>query len=180
MRPQLNSGTLGRPQAVAFLMSPRLIYPEPEPALVARLVPLAERLNELAEVAADCSLELAEFNAIAGTTIDQPFEFHFAGTCTAQAFVRDQLARKHVQEFRALQDDDLLELLGTIQTGARPHEAPFWLEVLELNLPQAPVSDLIFYPADALASLGIDGDTELEPDAILRIARAASRPPILL
>jgi hypothetical protein len=162
-------------------MSSRLIYPEPEPALVARLVPLAERLNDLAEAAADCSRELTEFNAIAGTKIDQPFEFHFAGTCTAQAFVRDQLARKHVQNFRALHDDDLLELLATIQAGERSDEASFWLEVLELNLPRAPISDLIFYPADALTSLGIEGDTELTPGAILRIARAAAaRAPIAL
>jgi hypothetical protein len=151
-----------------------LNYPTLDPHLVSRLLPLAERLNDLAESGAECSIERAEFNTLAGTTIDEPLVFHFAGTCSAETFVRGMLARGHVRDFVGLSDAQLHDVVGGVLRGDRPTEVEFWLEVLELNLPGAPISDLLFYPQEALASLGVDSQTELTIENILRLARASA------
>ena len=162
-------------------MNRPIAYPTVDDDLVARLVPLAEELDELASSRVDCTRQRDEFNALAGTCIENPFDFHFSGACRARDFVRDQLARRHIGEFVGLDDADMLVLLRAICAAERIDELPFWLEVLEMNLPDAPLSDLIFYPDIALEALGrsdIKADS-LAPEDILRIARSLSaRTPI--
>jgi hypothetical protein len=128
----------------------------------------------LASAGLPCDRERDAFNVLAGTSIQDTIFFHFSGACTAEAFVRDLLAREHVRDFVGLDEEDILELLRSISTGARADEVSFWLEVLELNLPEAPISDLIFHPNDALRALGLGDvkDGNLAAEDILRIARS--------
>ena len=160
-----------------------LTYPQLDENLVAVLVPLARELDGLVSAGSACTRERDEFNALAGTSIDEPLVFHFSGACTAEDFVRDLLARKHVRDFAGLDDDDILDLLRSINIGARSDKFPFWLEVLELNLPGAPISDLVFYPERTLKAFGIADvqSGELAPEDILRLARSIlPRAPVLL
>lgn len=164
-------------------MSRRLSYPKLDETLVAKLVPLADELDDIGSSGRDDPGKRAEFNALAGTSLDDPLDFHFSGACSAELFVRDVLARQHVDEFSGLADEELLVLIREISAGERADEGTFWLAVLDLNLPGSVVSDLIFWPDQALARLGI---TDVAPDSLsaedtLRISRSvAAAPPILL
>ena len=155
-----------------------LTYPAIDENLMTMLVPLANELDDLVVCGEDCHRERDHFNALAGTSIDDPVVFHFTGACSAEEFVRGELARRHIGEYAGLDDEDLLDLLRSIREGTRAEDLSFWVEVLELNLPHAPISDLLFYPGDALQSLGItDGKrSDLSPEDILRIARSIPPP----
>lgn len=155
-----------------------LKYPPIDENLVTMLVPLANELDDLVVRGEDCRRERDHFNALAGTSIDDPFVFHFSGACSAEEFVRGELARRHIGEYAGLDDEDLLDLLRSMREGTRSEDLSFWVEVLELNVPHAPISDLLFHPDDALQSLGITdfNGCDLSPEDILRIARSIPPP----
>ena len=65
--------------------------------------------------------------------------------------------------------EELIELVRTVGSAEyKEHEIDYWLRVLEVNLPNAPISDLIFWPDEAL---GADaGSDELSPQQIVELA----------
>ncbi len=153
-------------------MSLDLPFPKLDQALIERLVPLAEELDDLASSGADCSLKVKHFNALAGTDIRDTIAFHFSGACSSRAFVRDALAATHVREYVGLTDDVLLGIIRALQQGDRAEDASFWIRVLELNLPGAPLSNLLFYPDQVPGHAHANLPDDPSPADVLRAARS--------
>jgi len=149
-----------------------LRFPKLDDALVERLIPLAEELDDLASSGADCAHKIDQFNALAGTAFRDPNAFHYSGACSSRAFVRDALATTLVTEYSGLSDQDLLHLIGAIQQGDCADEASFCVQVLELNLPGAPISDLLFYPNEVVGLSCGALSADASPLDILRAARS--------
>lgn len=152
-------------------MADAISFPKLDEALIERLIPLAEELDDLSSSGADCSQEIDRFNLIGGTAIRDSIAFHFSGSCSSRAFVRDALATTHLSKYSGLADDALISIIGLIQQGEHPEEVAFWLQVLDLNLPGAAVFDLLFFPSN-VPSLAAHLSEDPTPLEILRAARA--------
>ena len=61
-----------------------------------------------------------------------------------------------------------------VATGTKPNETDFWLRVAERNLPNVPVSDMIFWPRDAESRVTRDPSAvgrEFSPREIVALGR---------
>jgi hypothetical protein len=113
--------------------------------------------------------ELAAFNAEANTRLAfGDFQGIYASQDHA-TWVRSVLSAAVIRPLPDITRDELIELVRRVESAEyEEHETHFWLQALKANLPDVPISDLIFWPDEAL---GADlGDDELSPERIVDLA----------
>jgi hypothetical protein len=134
---------------------------------VARLADLAA---EIAGADQDRSRhQLAEFNREAMTHLTF---LDFQGIYAAQdhdTWVRQILAAPYERRMRDISQSELIEIARRLMNADSPeHATDLWLKMLVLNIADARVSDLFFWPSEYSG----DGDNarELTPEQIIETA----------
>ncbi|WP_426205521.1 hypothetical protein [Pseudomonas sp. TWP3-1] len=134
-------------------------------------------VTELAELAAEIDggcehqtvVKLAEFNRRAMTNLRF---IDFQGIYGGQdhdTWVRQILAQPYEKHLTDITVPELVELARRImECDGAEHAIGFWLNMLELNLPNERISDLIYWPGEYFG----DGDNmrELTPEQVIDIA----------
>lgn len=143
-----------------------LRFPQLDEFKVKRLAELAARIDGARP--GEWEDELAEFNQLAGTSL----EFHefqgISGGTEHETWVRNTLSIPYAQSNLSLLPPEMLEIISRLCSGAgEEHEQFFWLKVLETHLDPR-ISDLIYWPGEYFG----DGDNsrQLTPQDILEIA----------
>jgi hypothetical protein len=120
--------------------------------------------------------ELAAFNAEAKTRFTFEDFQGIAGGQDHAVWVKSVLSSRRLRPLPDITRDELVELVrrvGSVEN--KEHETDFWLRVLEVNLPNAPISDLIFYPDEVLGAEA--GAEEMSPEQIVDLALTRWPPP---
>ena len=148
-------------------LRPELMPPKLDKATVRRLAKWAAAIDGARP--GQWEDDLSAFNAEANTR----FKFEdFQGIAGGQdhaTWVKSVLAEASLRPLPDITREELVELVRRVGSAEyKEHETDFWLRVLEVNLPDAPISDLIFWPDEAL---GADaGSDELSPEQIVELA----------
>jgi hypothetical protein len=141
-------------------------------AMVARLARLAARIDGAHP--GQWEDELAEFNREAGTTLAfGDFQGIYGGQ-EHDTWVRNILGQKWVRRLPDIHRTELVELARRVMTSdGKEHEMYFWLEMLEVNIPDPQISALFSWPGEFFG----DGDDsrELTPEQAIDIALARAR-----
>ncbi|EJN30908.1 hypothetical protein PMI35_01731 [Pseudomonas sp. GM78] len=144
-----------------------LMPPDLCEAKVARLADLAA---EIAGADQDRAWNLlAEFNREAMTHLTF---LDFQGVFGAQdhdTWVRQILTAPYERRLRDISQSELIEIARRVMNADSPeHTTDFWLKMLALNIPDARISDLFFWPGEYFG----DGDNaqELTPEQIIETA----------
>jgi hypothetical protein len=113
--------------------------------------------------------ELAAFNAEANTGLTFEDFQGIAGGQDHATWVKSVLSGASLRPLPDITREELIELVRRIGLAdSKEHETDFWLRVLEVNLPNVPISDLIFWPDEVP---GVDaGSDELSPERIVELA----------
>lgn len=113
--------------------------------------------------------ELAAFNAEANTRFTFEDFQGISGSQDHATWVRSVLSGASLRPLADVRREELVELVRRVGSADYAvHETEFWLRVLEVNLPNAPISDLIFWPDEAL---GTEADSDdLSPERIIELA----------
>jgi hypothetical protein len=149
-------------------LRPELMPPTLDEALVARLADLAATLD--GSPSGGSEDDVAAFNAEAGTSFAW---LDFQGIYGAQdhdEWVRSVLAELHVHRVADITRAELVEMVRRVMSrDSEEYEVWFWLEMLEVNLPEPEIIQLIYYPGDYLG----DGNNtrELTPEQIVDLAQ---------
>lgn len=134
------------------------------------------RVRRLAELAAiidgarpgEWEDELAEFNRMAGTSL-QFAEFQgISGGMDHDTWVRNVLSQPIAERHYELSPNDMLEIITRLcKAAGEEHERCFWVRLLETNLDPR-ISDLIYWPGEYFG----DGDNSrsMSPEEILDTA----------
>jgi len=148
-------------------LRPDLMPPMLDESLVARLTNLSEQI--------DCGHpdqtreQLAAFNREAMTE----FEFiDFQGIYGGQdhdTWVRKVLAKPYELRLTDVTKDELIELARRVmECGGSEHAVEFWLNMLEINIPNERISDLIYWPDEYFDEA--DYPQGLSPEQVIEIA----------
>jgi hypothetical protein len=141
-------------------------------AKVARLAELAARID--GGLPGQWEGELAEFNAEAGTNLRF---IDFQGIYGGQdhgTWARKVLAAPHLRRLPDVRRAELVEMARRVmEADGEEHEVHYWIDMLALNIPDANVSDLIYWPGEYFG----DGnnDRELTPEQVIAIAQARAK-----
>ena len=87
---------------------------------------------------------------------------------------RNVLAGPHLRRLPDISRAELVELARRVmEDEGEEHEIGYWLDMLALNIPDANVSDLIYWPGEYFG----DGNNyrALTPEQVIDIATARSR-----
>jgi len=136
---------------------------EPDSALVDALEALTHQLASSVEEGENCDLLIGEFNALAGShTYTPDMFFELDGWINERDFAK--IAAKGAPPLlENLSKEELVAIAVIIESGAEPNVS-FFIDLLDLNFPEAASSELFFYPH---ADLGND---EIADELLLRRA----------
>jgi hypothetical protein len=113
--------------------------------------------------------QLAEFNREAMTHLTF---FDFQGIYEVldhETWVRQILAGPYERRLKDISQSELIEMARRVMNADSPeHATDFWLKVLALNIPDARVSDLFFWPGEYFGDE--DNARELIPEQIIDTA----------
>jgi hypothetical protein len=144
-----------------------LMPPQLDETRVVRLAAIAAEIDggERDETAS----QLAEFNREAMTNLTfLDFQGIYGGQ-DHDTWVRKVLAGPYEYRLTDITRSELIEMAGRVMDAEIPEHAQyFWLKMLELNIPDARISDLFFWPGEYFG----DGDNsrELTAEQIIKIA----------
>lgn len=144
-----------------------LMPPVLDESMVARLAAFAQEIDY--GDPAQTRSQLAAFNQEAMTE----YEFlDFKGIYGGQdhdTWVRSVLAIPYERRVMDVTQQELVEMARRVmECDGEEHEVGFWLNMLEINIPNERISDLIFWPN---AYFGVeDYSQELSPEQVIEIA----------
>jgi len=148
-------------------LRPELMPPLLDESLVARLTKLSEQI--------DCGHpeqtreQLAAFNQEAMTELEF---IDFQGIYGGQdhdTWVRKVLAKPNLRRVADITKHELIELARRVMEGDdADHAIEFWLNMLEINIPNERVSDLIFWPDEYFGD--VNYSQSLSPEQVVEIA----------
>jgi hypothetical protein len=147
-----------------------LMPPALDPALVARLAQLADRLDGARP--GQWEDDLAEFNKLASTAI--PFE-EFQGIYGAEDhkdFVRRILFQRSLAPDSALSRAEMIEIVSRVKACDEDHD--FYLELFVVNCKHPSGTDLIYWP-NLVSELPQDREPTAEEIADLAICGTERR-----
>jgi hypothetical protein len=144
-----------------------LMPPELDEMKVVRLAALASEIDGGRRD--ETENQLAEFNQEAMTDFTL---FDFQGIYGGQdheTWVRQVLAGPYECRLTDITQSELIEMARRVMDADSPeHATCYWLKMLALNIPDARISDLFFWPGEYFG----DGDNsrELSPEQIIETA----------
>jgi len=152
-------------------LRPELLFPQLDESKVNRLADRAASLDGARP--GEWEEELAEFNELAGTSLEFPEFQGISGGMEHDTWVRNLLCMPYAGKQLNLTHDEMLEMIGRLcRAEGQEHERFFWIKLLETNLDPR-ISDLIFWPGEYFG----DGDNsrDLSPQEILSVALASDK-----
>lgn len=134
---------------------------------VARLADLAAEIAGADQDRTSC--QLAEFNREAMTHLTFLDFQGIYGTQDHDTWVRQILAGPYERRLKGISQSELIEMArGVMDADSREHATDFWLQMLALNIPDARISELFFWPGEFCGDA--DNARELTPEKIIETA----------
>ena len=121
-----------------------LTAPTPDPSVVERLAHLAREIVDALDSEKDASAQLSEVREITGCDdYDEPFFRMLYGASSPEEFA-EHAALGTPPVTPDISREEIIELISLATEPGR--KQTFYLNMLEKNLPNAEISDLIFWP----------------------------------
>ncbi len=84
------------------------------------------------------------FNSLAEVKLTKDDFYHVSGSMDVEEFVKITLSKPTIVEH--ISYEELKEIVYKLTEGPPEHQVMWYLKILEKAFPNAPISDLIFYP----------------------------------